>query len=519
MVSQSNKERTFARLSRLEALPDILPSQPGVPRVDVSVAVRSGAFASSDAQTRARLDVPAEDVFASATSFLSRTCGYEDQVARFAEAGMLFFYPRRDLLDASLDERRARGGNGAVSRVFVDDGRLLLETGRVLIGFDPETREADRKLIMDRAGLLELAGSGLPQGVWRALVLDGTPAVEKCLNLLDENKVTFAEPDFIEQVGGRLTPDDPLFTQQWHHKAIDCEAAWDMSLGTDVRVAMIDNGFKTDHGDLAFAAGSGFFRTTSDFQDADFVPGTLGMPEGDHGTATAGMIAAIKGNGFGGCGVAFESKLMGISCLNDQVGTQSTLGRAIAYAARPDLEGRAEAGADVICCSLGPDGAVWRMGETLRLAIEFAATQGRGGLGCPVFWASTNGNYPIGADEVCSHPDTIAIGRSTEADTDDSSGYGRELEFLATGARVRLPSGNGGYGFKHGTSFAAPCAAGVAALMLSVNSQLTARELRQMMRNSCDKIGTLPYILGRNARFGWGRISARRAVEAARAGV
>ncbi|MEO9529064.1 MAG: S8 family serine peptidase, partial [Roseibium sp.] len=124
-----------------------------------------------------------------------------------------------------------------------------------------------------------------------------------------------------------------------------------------------------------------------------------------------------------------------------------------------------------------------------------------------------------GADEVCSHPDTIAIGRSTEADTDDSSGYGRELEFLATGARVRLPSGNGGYGFKHGTSFAAPCAAGVAALMLSVNSQLTARELRQMMRNSCDKIGTLPYILGRNARFGWGRISARRAVEAARAGV
>lgn len=153
------------------------------------------------------------------------------------------------------------------------------------------------------------------------------------------------------------------------------------------------------------------------------------------------------------------------------------------------------------------------MTQVLNDAITSAATQGRGGKGTTIFWACTNGNFPIGSDEVCSHPRVIAIGRSTKGDTDDGSGFGPELEFLAPGVDVLIPSsGNSAYRKTTGTSFAAPCAASVAALALSKNPALTAQQLRELMRRSCEKIGNLPYIDGRNVRFGYGRISAEKAV-------
>jgi subtilisin family serine protease len=208
-----------------------------------------------------------------------------------------------------------------------------------------------------------------------------------------------------------------------------------------------------------------------------------------------------------------------VACLGDQVGTQSTLARAIAYAARPSLENAAlgtSAGADIIACSLGPNGAMWQIRQVLSDAIDFAATQGRGGKGCAIFWACTNGNFPIGSDEICSHADVIAVGRSRSDDQDDGSGFGPQLEFLAPGVQVRIPASGGGYQFTTGTSYAAPCAAGIAALAVAKHPEVTARQLRQLLRGTCDRTGNLPYINGRNTRFGHGRVNAKRAVDEAR---
>ena len=77
------------------------------------------------------------------------------------------------------------------------------------------------------------------------------------------------------------------------------------------------------------------------------------------------MVGARAENAQGGCGAAPESPLLLIACLNDQVGSQVTLARAVAYAAQPSLEpagtqgGAALPGADVIACSLGPNNAAW----------------------------------------------------------------------------------------------------------------------------------------------------------------
>jgi hypothetical protein len=66
-----------------------------------------------------------------------------------------------------------------------------------------------------------------------------------------------------------------------------------------------------------------------------------------------------------------------------------------------------------------------------------------------------------------------------------------------------------------GTSAATPLAAGIAALMLSLNPTLTASEIRQLMRNTCDKVGGVTYTAGTHPEYGYGRVNAAKAVESA----
>lgn len=158
------------------------------------------------------------------------------------------------------------------------------------------------------------------------------------------------------------------------------------------------------------------------------------------------------------------------------------------------------------------------MTAVLQDAIDFAVTNGRDGLGTPVFWAVTNGAYPIEYDEVCAYENTIAVSRSTRNDVHDNAGYGPELDFVATGVRVYSTISGGTYCTRTGTSFAAATAAGVAALVLTVNPTLTWEALRSLMRRTCDRIGGVDYDQdGRHDRYGFGRINAARAVKEAAA--
>lgn len=513
------KEKIADRLNRAEVMEGVLPTNPKHSEM-LSGAARSlrendldaARLAAATELETSELEVPAEP----ATPIFSGSSDLREQVAGFAEAGVNFFYAPEPFWRMAPDERRSRGGNGAVTRLLVSDQRILLETPRVIVSFMEGTADRERKAILERYQVHLMPSPGLPPNTVKCAVTDGL-AVERSLALMEENAVRYAEPDFVEHIGARFTPVDPEFAQQWHHANIQAEEAWDFTKGEGVVVTVIDNGFDSSHPDLAFGPRSGWYRPTPDLMDADFVAGTTHMPDVDHGTACAGMIAARSGNGSGGCGVAFGAELNMVACGPDQVGTQSTLARAVAYAARYDNEGGpAGEGSDIIACSLGPNGAHWTMRAVLSDAIDFAAGSGRGGKGCLIVWACTNGNFPISADEVCSHREVSAVGRSRDDDEDDGSGFGQKLEFLAPGVWVYIPTSGGGYRATKGTSFAAPCAAGVAALALSQNRGLTAVELRQLLRDTCDRVGSLPYIDGHNARFGHGRVNAARAVSEAR---
>ncbi len=411
------------------------------------------------------------------------------------------------------------------------NGRFAVITRRLSVQLDPSIDTGEAERILNEQGFSIINRLRFAPNFYEVETVRHNDAMEASVELNSDKRFLLAEPSFIEHIPQRLIPSDPEFRNQWQWSNkgqnggtlgadVHIEEAWDITRGAGIRIAVIDNGFNVNHEDLREGIGmvSGFYRENGN-NATTFFQGTAGMPVEDHGTFCAGIVGARQNNSLGGCGAAPESELMLVACLVDQVGTQTTLARSIAYCADPTTEvsgAGLNTGADILVCSLGPNGADWDLTATLQIAIEFAAIHGRQGLGLTIFWAASNGhNVDILKDEVVSHKDVIAVVRSNRNDLEDNAAKGSEVELIAPGVEVVSTTGNG-YGPLSGTSFAAPCAAGCAALGLSVNPGLSRDELRMIMRQTADKIGGVTYdVSGHNDDYGFGRVNAMSAVQAA----
>lgn len=171
--------------------------------------------------------------------------------------------------------------------------------------------------------------------------------------------VLYAEPVAI--LRACYTPNDPLFTNQWHFDAnhINMPAAWDIEQGSsDVIAAIIDSGIAYE--DYAIPAGEqgqvlsgdGSYHRAPDFTASQFVAGydfvsgdSHPNDENGHGTHVAGTVAQATNNATGTAGMAFGSRLMPIRVLNQQgSGTTTDIASGITWAA--------DHGADVINMSI-----------------------------------------------------------------------------------------------------------------------------------------------------------------------
>jgi thermitase len=408
-------------------------------------------------------------------------------------------------------------------------GRLLIGTRRLTVKFADTISPEQARTRLSGAGVTIVRELGFSKNLYQVEVPGGKDPLDVAAALQNEAGVEYSEPEMIEHVPGRVRPTDPQYPRQWQWNNdgslggtpdadVRAEMAWDAGRGNGIRVGVIDNGFDVEHPDLvdAIDAASAYFLKQPN-GDTVLRRTLTGFPDGNHGTFCAGMVGGRADNATGGCGAAPEASLLLIACLDDQVGSQVTLARAVAYAASPALEqeGAGMAGADIIACSLGPNNAPWAITSVLDDALKFAATQGRGGKGMPILWAVDNAPNPVANDEVCSHAVTIAVGRSTRNDRENGSAFGPELDFLAPGVDVFSTTSGGSYGTSTGTSYAAPCAAGVAALVLAAEPTATAADVRRILRDTCRKVGGVQYSNGRHDRYGFGRIDAARAVLAA----
>ncbi|VVP60044.1 hypothetical protein PS850_06159 [Pseudomonas fluorescens] len=456
----------------------------------------------------------------------------EDTLEAFEKARWLFVKPSPETAHALIAREAVPNVEDAGKLLLRPNGRFAIVTRRLNVQLRPDIPPEKAEQILTELGLQLLTRLRFAPNLFEVDTLVHADALTASVDLNTDPRFTLAEPTFIEHVPVRITPTDPRFADQWQWANtaqnggiagadVSAEEAWDHTLGAGMRVAVIDNGFNATHEDLqAGVVGvSGFFQV-SGANPATFVQSTAGMPGSNHGTFCAGIVGARLNNTFGGCGAAPQCELMLIACLSDQVGTQTTLARAVSYAADPSTEiagADPGTGADIMVSSLGPNGADWDLTATLELAIEFAAANGRNGRGLAIFWAASNGNnVNVMQDEVVSHADVIAVVRSTRMDLEDNAARGAEVELIAPGVDVVSSTGAGGYDASTGTSFAAPCAAGCAALALSTNPDLTRDELRTIMRESADQIGGVVYDAnGHNDDYGFGRVNAISAVRRA----
>jgi subtilisin family serine protease len=457
----------------------------------------------------------------------------EDPVTTFEQANWRFVTPSAEMTRAFSAGESVRDAEEVGKVIIGRSGSVAVATNRLNVQLQSALSEEECEAILSEKNLDVLTKLNFAPNLYEIVAQGREDALAASVELHEDERFTLAEPALIEHIPQRLTPNDPRYTEQWQWNNtgqnggatgadVSAEEAWESTRGGGVRVAVIDNGFDADHEDLAagVSAMSGYFSSSDGgaAASAAFTQSTARMPDNNHGTFCAGIVGARHNNGNGGCGIAPECELTLIACLGDQVGTQTTLARAVAYATNPRNEnvGTEADGADILVSSLGPNGAVWDLTVTLELALEAAGTNGRSGRGLPIFWAASNGNnVNVTLDEVVSQGDVIAIVRSDRDDQEDNAARGETVDLIAPGVDVFSTRSGNVYGTSTGTSFAAPCAAGCAALALSVNPGLTRDELRQIMFDSADKIGGVGVVYdanGHNDDYGFGRANANQAV-------
>lgn len=380
---------------------------------------------------------------------------------------------------------------------------------------------------------------GPPQRIGRAVFSLGE-------ELLERDEVALCHPELVREVNWRAA-----FSQQWHlHETeiggqrIDAHAsvaaAWELTEGDGIVIAVIDDGVEIEHEELVSAgkvvAPHSFAGTYSD----DPRP-----PEGaNHGTACSGVACAD--GAFGAAGVAPRARLMPLRS-SAALGSQ---GEADAFAWAADR------GADVISCSWGPpDGRWWDpddpahddvvpLPDATRLALDYAVDQGRGGRGCVIAWASGNGNESVDNDGYASYESVIAVGACNDTGKKSAySDYGKALwcafpsnhgePSLTPGIWTTDRSGAEGYNSGNptmgdaaghytnsfgGTSSACPGVAGVAGLVLARNPDLRWDEVKDIIARTCDRIDedSGQYDdAGHSPLYGYGRVNAAAAVRAA----
>lgn len=353
---------------------------------------------------------------------------------------------------------------------------------------------AGRILVMPRAGLGDdgldqiVKGNGGIKGrrIGRSelRIVDVPPGLEKQMvdKLSRHPHLKFAELD--ELVPPSLTTNDPYLGSAWHLPMIGAPAAWDISQGSGVTIAILDTGVDGTHPDLAARMVAGWNAYDNNANASD-VHG--------HGTAVAGTAAASSNNGTGVASVAGQSRIMPvrISDLNGWA-SWSTVATGLTWAA--------DNGARVANISYG--------GVSASSAVQSAAQYMRNKGGLVVVAAGNNGV----AETYAPTATMITVSATNSSDALASwSSYGSFVSVAAPGDGIWTTNRGGAYGSWWGTSFASPVTAGVVSLMMSANPNLKPAEVENLLYSTAADLGAA----GRDIQYGWGRVNAQAAVVAA----
>ncbi|XP_053659877.1 furin-like protease 1, isoforms 1/1-X/2 [Anopheles marshallii] len=283
---------------------------------------------------------------------------------------------------------------------------------------------------------------------------------------------------------------DPKWPEMWYlnrGNGLDMNVipAWKEGVtGKGVVVTILDDGLESDHPDLEHNYDP---YASYDVNSSDNDP----MPHYDltdsnrHGTRCAGEVAATANNSKCAVGIAYGAKVGGVRMLDGDV-TDIVEARSLGHNSQH---------IDIYSASWGPDDdgkTVDGPGELATRAFIEGVRNGRGGKGSIFIWASGNGGREhdnCNCDGYTNSIWTLSISSTSEEGqvpwfsemcsstlaTTYSSGNSNEKQVITTDLHHTCTSSH------TGTSASAPLAAGIAALVLEANRNLTWRDLQHIV--------------------------------------
>ena len=358
--------------------------------------------------------------------------------------------------------------------------------------------------------------------------------------IFESELVEFSQPSFFCYATLDGYDTNPEFGEQWNIRdttmfdtgdtslcrlGINAVRAWRFTTGnSDIKIAVLDNGVEDAHEDLAdnFLIEKNYTGIElSNMRNAKM-----------HGTACAGIIAAANNN-VGIVGIAHNCKIASFitHCKIDTINLNNKSGinppgnntdtdyycdelvaDAIYYACD-------SIHTDVFSCSWHRNVSVK---EILKSAIDHATQNGRNGKGC-VFVFSSGNNYGPNSSikPTAILPNVLSVGATSatgyRASWDAPEGemvsyswescFGDSLDLMAPGEMVwtTCNASNSCYdGEFDGTSAAAPHVAGVAALVLSIDTNLTYRQVFEILCSSATKVRSEYYSYSHNPSYPYG---------------
>lgn len=441
-----------------------------------------------------------------------------------------------------LNHLKSSGLYECVSPVFSLPGRensksLISAVNEIIIQYKTSVLDASITEVERSKGLTFVKILSLTGGKTIVYKVDpNTFSIDAANEIFESGVANYCEPNFYTTNLLQYIPNDPFFPQQWSLKNtgnnipviisgiagcdMRADSAWNISLGSSkVKIGIVDTGIDTLHEDLV-----GNLVPNSQFNFVN--ESTNAFDDEGHGTSCAGIVAATGNNALGVSGVAPNCKIVNIKSLGVNGGTDVDLAEGLIYSWQSG-------------CWISSNS--WGGGTPSALydnAILDGTTFGRNGKGTVYLFAA--GNYETNLINPSTNPNVISVGAVSPCNQRKSliscdlepwwgSCYGAGLEIVSPGAKIYTTdiTGSAGYGVSNyistfnGTSSATPNAAGIIALMLSVDSTLTWNKVREYLCSSADKIGNYNYTstgpnsaLGNtwNNEMGYGKVNAYKAL-------
>src|SRR5438093_6643264 len=161
------------------------------------------------------------------------------------------------------------------------------------------------------------------------------------------------------------------------------------------------------------------------------------------------------------------------------------------------------------------NGLIWAADRGARVAnMSYQVSDSLTVKSAAQYFQSKGGVVTIAAgndasfDPTSDNPYVLTVGATNSTDTlAGFSTTGNQLGLTAPGISIQTTNRGSGYATWSGTSFSAPIAAGVAALVISANPSLAAAQVQNVIKQSADDLGSA----GWDSSYGWGRVNAARA--------